>query len=143
MVRPARERSFDSICFPLLGCLLVSPNAQEVFQAFVSRRKSFTNGHGSTSPIPRVQISDLSEEELKSSVERLLFTNHSPMDLRILVCLMCGGEKNEVEHFIEQLSTRFTLVETTRSSFMITASLGRSTRRVSQSNERMTRIPSD
>ncbi len=43
---------------------------------------------------------------------------------------MCGGDKNDVEIFFAQLSSRFSLTATNQASFIINTFLGQSNRKV-------------
>lgn len=43
---------------------------------------------------------------------------------------MCGGEKNDVEIFFSQLSSRFSLMVTNQSSFTVNVLIDRSNRKV-------------
>ncbi len=76
-------------------------------------------------------------DQLKSSVEHLISNeNFIPIKtqrsahLRILLCFMCGGDKNDVEIFFSQLSSRFSLMLTNQSSFLINTFIGRSNRKI-------------
>jgi hypothetical protein len=48
---------------------------------------------------------------------------------------MCGGDKNDIEIFFSQLSSRFSLMVTNQSSFIINTFLNRSNRKVKLNNK--------
>lgn len=100
-----------------------------------------------TLEIPMIELFESSEdsstieicqERLRISLDRLVLAGESlikkklSIDLRILVCFMCGGEKNDVEILIDHLASRFTLNCVNQSSFLINVVVGRANRKVKQ-----------
>jgi hypothetical protein len=85
-------------------------------------------------------ISNIPNDQLRSSLEKFLSNGEFPtkiqktINLRILLCFMCGGDKNDIESFFSQLSSRFSLIITNQSSFMINTFLDRSNRKVRKTN---------
>ena len=81
---------------------------------------------------------EICQERLRISLDRLVLAGESlikkklSIDLRILVCFMCGGEKNDVEILIDHLASRFTLNCVNQSSFLINVVVGRANRKVKQ-----------
>jgi hypothetical protein len=78
-------------------------------------------------------------DQLKSSLEHLLSNGEiipnktqKSIHLRILLCFMCGGDKNDVEIFFSQLSSRFSMIVNNQSSFIINTFLNRSNRKVTK-----------
>jgi hypothetical protein len=76
-------------------------------------------------------------DQLRSSFEYLLSNGEiipnkiqKSIHLRILLCFMCGGEKNDVEIFFSQLSSRFSMIVNNQSSFIINTFLNQSNRKV-------------
>ncbi|UJR10556.1 hypothetical protein I4U23_014756 [Adineta vaga] len=82
------------------------------------------------------EANTVSSESLRSSIEQFLSNDESTTKtseskhLRILLCFMCGSDKNDVETFFSQLSSRFSLTITNQSTFMINTFLGRSNRKI-------------
>ena len=141
------------------GCIFVSSNAQQIFEDFMSRKRIHININGIYklkvqkqiktilinldipvlnlySQFDSNSISNIPNDQLRSSLEEFLsnseFPNKAPksINLRILLCFMCGGDKNDIESFFSQLSSRFSLIITHQSSFMINTFLDQSNRKV-------------
>lgn len=88
--------------------------------------------------IPTIEFFDeFDEEKCRFSVEDFLHWSKGKfsVDLRIAVCSMCGGEKNEVETFLDQLSSRLTLTPIGASSLFFSAFVGRKKRKVCRRDE--------
>lgn len=84
-------------------------------------------------------ISNLSVDQLRALLEPLSAQEDlvrtkiiKSAHVRILLCFMCGGEKNDVEIFFAQLSSRFSLIVTNQSSLTIHTFIDRSNRKVKE-----------
>ncbi len=53
---------------------------------------------------------------------------------------MCGSDKNDVETFFSQLFSRFSVMATNQSSFIINILLGRSNRKVKRKGVHLRKI---
>lgn len=120
------------------GCIYLSSNVQETFQDLISSKKIHLNFEviplvtldgNSISNIPLDQLRTLLEP-LSTHEDFIRMKMTKSAHLRILLCFMCGGEKNDVEIFFSQLSSRFSLVVTNQSSITIHAVLDRSNRKI-------------
>lgn len=136
------------------GCIYLSSNVRENLQDLVSSKKIHLNFEGNfigkgndddhlmVLVIPVITldeniISDLSLDQLRTLLEPL--SAHEDFirmkmvksaHVRILLCFMCGGEKNDVEIFFAQLSSRFSVIVTNQSSFIVNTFIDRSNRKV-------------
>ncbi|CAF0947926.1 unnamed protein product [Adineta ricciae] len=120
------------------GCLFVSATAQKLLRDIVVQKKLHLN----TDHMPIVNLyaqfeaKSISSEQLRSAVEQFLSTDGytsqtaESKHLRILLCFMCGSEKNDVETFFSQLSSRFSLMISNQSTFLFHTLLGRSNRKI-------------
>ncbi len=140
------------------GLIFLSLNAQQILQDFISQNKIRLNIDRkypiiltmnlkiiSNLVIPTVNLDgnsmmNIPTDQLKSSIEALSSNGEcipnktqKSIHLRLLLCFMCGGEKNDVEIFFSQLSSRFSLMITDQSSFLINAFIDRSNRKVKKS----------
>ena len=125
------------------GCLLLNENAQEL----LSQKRFQVN----LELLPTVSLNeqtlvDMTTDQLRSTVEKLfsndeILTNKSskPNQLRILIVFMCGSERNDVEVFFSQLSTRFSLTVANQSTFIINAFLSRANRKVKTKRKKKTK----
>jgi len=121
------------------GCLLICEKAQEMFDSFVTNRSNLLvpfahltdvdSDEHSSENIPPTERLRCALENLFSSIETFRSTN-IPIDLKLLLVFMCGGEKNHVETFLTHLSQRFSLIGNGQSSFIINIPIGRTQRKV-------------
>lgn len=116
-----------------LGCVIVSTNAQEI----LSKKKIRLNSEIPIVNLNGESILNIPLDQLKFSFEKFLSNdelipnkNQKSIYLRILLCFMCGGDKNDVETFFSQLSSRFSLIVTNQSTFLINTFINRSNRKV-------------
>ncbi|CAF1070974.1 unnamed protein product [Adineta steineri] len=121
------------------GCIFVSSNSQKILRDMNIQRKLHLN----IDHIPILNLysqfnnKSISNDELRSTIEHFLSNDESLNNkieksnhIRILLCFMCGSDKNDVEVFFSQLSSRFSLTITNQSSFMINTFFGRSNRKI-------------
>jgi hypothetical protein len=133
-------------------CLILPPKiaqTKEIFQNFVPVNFRFFFRTGSSAAlnihfyslvIPIINLDgdnilNIPIDQLRSSFESILSNENlknpkSVHHLRILLCFMCGGDKNDVEIFFSQLSSRFSVTLTNQSSFLINLFIGRLNRKV-------------
>ena len=112
-----------------------------MFDSFVTNRSNLLvpfahltdvdSDEHSSENIPPTERLRCALENLFSSIETFRSTN-IPIDLKLLLVFMCGGEKNHVETFLTHLSQRFSLIGNGQSSFIINIPIGRTQRKVNR-----------